>query len=72
VKWGKQTLSEVECDPSQDVMTFRAVLYALTNVPVDGQKIVVKGKVLKDEDDLSKINGLKNGATIMMMGTAEE
>lgn len=33
---------------------------------------MVKGKVLKDEDDLSKVAGLKEGATIMMMGTAEE
>ena len=52
-------------------MTFRAVLYALSNVPVDKQKIMVKGKVVKDEDDLTKF-GLKDGMTIMMMGTAEE
>ena len=71
VKWGKQTFSNVECDPSQDVMTFRAILYALSCVPVDKQKIMVKGKMVKDEDDLTKL-GLKNGMTIMLMGTAEE
>jgi ubiquitin carboxyl-terminal hydrolase 14 len=31
---------------------------------------MVKGKVVKDEDELSKF-GLKDGMTIMMMGTAE-
>lgn len=45
-------------------------MYALSNVPVDKQKIMIKGKILKDEDNLSKV-GLTNGMTIMMMGTAE-
>lgn len=31
---------------------------------------MIKGKILKDEDDLKK-TGLTNGMTIMMMGTAE-
>ena len=31
---------------------------------------MIKGKVLKDEDDLNKL-GLKDSMTIMMMGTAE-
>ena len=31
---------------------------------------MVKGKLVKDEDDLTKL-GLKNGMTIMMMGAAE-
>jgi len=40
-------------------------------VPVDKQKVMIKGKVLKDGDDLTKF-GLKDGMTLMMMGTAEE
>lgn len=32
---------------------------------------MIKGKVLKDADDMSKV-GLKEGMTIMMMGTAED
>jgi hypothetical protein len=31
---------------------------------------MIKGKMLKDEDDLSKLD-IQNGMTIMMMGTAE-
>jgi ubiquitin carboxyl-terminal hydrolase 14 len=49
---------------------FKSQIYALTNVPVDKQKVMIKGKILKDEDDLKKA-GLTSGMTIMMMGTAE-
>lgn len=31
---------------------------------------MIKGKILKDEDDLTKF-GITNGMTLMMMGTAE-
>ena len=46
-------------------------MYALSNVPVDKQKIMVKGKIVKDDDKWEKF-ALKEGMTIMMMGTAEE
>jgi len=32
---------------------------------------MAKGKIIKDGDDLTKF-GIKNGMTMMMMGTAEE
>ncbi len=70
MKWGKELLSDIELDKSQDVMTFKAIMYALTNVPVDKQKIMVKGKMLKDTDDLSKFD-IVEGMTLMMMGAAE-
>ena len=71
IKWGKQTFKDVDLDTSQDALTFKAILYGLSNVPVDKQKVMIKGKVIKDEDDLTKF-GVKNGLTLMMMGTAEE
>ena len=71
VKWGKNTFRDVDCDTAQDVLTFKAMLYTLSNVPVDKQKVMVKGKVLKDENDLTTF-GIKNGMMLMMMGTAEE
>ena len=52
-------------------MTFKAILYGMTNVPVDKQKVMIKGKVLKDEDELTKF-GIKAGMTMMLMGTAED
>ena len=70
VKWGKELLKDIELDKSEDVMTFKAILYALTNVPVEKQKIMIKGKMLKDEDNLSKFD-IVDGMTLMMMGTAE-
>ena len=71
VKWGKQTFKDVDCDTSEDALTFKAALYGLSNVPVDKQKVMIKGKVLKDADDLTKF-AIKNGMVLMMMGTAEE
>ena len=70
VKWGKELLKDIEVDPSQQGIVFKSQVYALTNVPVAGQKIMVKGKMVKDNDEMSKF-GLKNGATVMLMGTAE-
>ena len=70
VKWGKETLKDMECDTTQEALIFKSQIYALTSVPVETQKVMIKGKVLKDQDDLSKF-GLKDGMTIMLMGTAE-
>jgi ubiquitin carboxyl-terminal hydrolase 14 len=47
IKWGKQTFNEIEVDLSQDGLTLKSQIYALTNVPVAGQKIMAKGKILK-------------------------
>jgi len=70
VKWNKENYT-LECDTTSEPILFKSQLYALSNVPVEGQKIMIKGKVLKDSDDLSKF-GLKEGMQIMMMGTAED
>jgi len=71
VKWGKQTFKDIDCDTADDALTFKALLYGMSNVPVDKQKVMIKGKVLKDTDDLTKF-AIKEGMTLMMMGTAEE
>ena len=71
MKWGKQTFKDVEIDTSQDVTSFKTILMSLSNVLPEKQKVMIKGKVVKDEDDLTKFP-LKDGMTIMMMGTAEE
>jgi len=47
VKWNKTTLNDIDLDTTQDVLTFKTQIYALTNVPVDRQKIMFKGKILK-------------------------
>ena len=58
-------------DTSQEVAIFKAMLFSLSNVLPEKQKLMVKGKVIKDEDELTKF-AFKDGLTLMMMGTAEE
>jgi ubiquitin carboxyl-terminal hydrolase 14 len=43
----------------------------LSNVPVDKQKVMAKGKILKDENEWKDYPAVKDGATLMLMGTAE-
>lgn len=71
VKWGKQTYNDIELDTNQDALTFMTQLYALTNVPVDKQKIMIKGGRIKEDTDLTTLK-LKDGMTFMLMGTAED
>lgn len=69
VKWGKETFSDIEIDMSQCPLVFKAQLFTLSGVPPERQKIMVKGGLLKD-DDWGKQTP-KEGATLMMMGTAD-
>lgn len=72
VKWGKNTFKDVELDTDQDAETFMSQLYALSSVPVEKQKITIKGMKLKEDSDLTLLRPkLKDGMTIMMIGTAE-
>ncbi|KAL8113745.1 ubiquitin carboxyl-terminal hydrolase 6-like isoform X1 [Apium graveolens] len=71
VKWQKELLSGVEIDTSQPPYVFKCQLFDLTGVPPERQKIMVKGGLLKDDADWSKL-GVKEGQKLMMMGTADE
>ena len=55
-------------------MLFKAQLFALTGVQPQSQKVMLKGALLKD--DPSGWNALKpklkNGVTLLMMGTKDE
>ncbi|KAJ3214894.1 Ubiquitin carboxyl-terminal hydrolase 14 [Dinochytrium kinnereticum] len=70
VKWSGQKYA-VDVDTDQPASVFKMQLFSLTSVEPDRQKILVKGGVLKDDTDMKKI-GLKEGATLMMMGTVGE
>ncbi|XXQ33962.1 ubiquitinyl hydrolase 1 [Plasmodiophora brassicae] len=69
VKWQNETFEGVEVDASSPLDLLHAQLFALTNVPVERQKVMCKGKILKGNDDLAKI---KDGARLVLMGTADE
>lgn len=70
VKWGKEMYNDVEANTEEDPLVFKAQLFAITGVPPDRQKVMIKGATLKD-DTWSNIK-LKDGMTILLMGTREE
>ena len=50
MKWNKQTFNDFEVDPANGVELMKGQLFAVTNVPVDKQKLMFKGKILKVSD----------------------
>ncbi|KAL4237112.1 Ubiquitin carboxyl-terminal hydrolase 14 [Mactra antiquata] len=70
VKWGKEKFTDVECNTDELPEVFKAQLFALSGVQPDRQKVMMKGAVLKD--DTWGNYKLKDGAMLLMMGTAEE
>lgn len=62
---------EVTVDLSQPGEVLKVMLYSLTNVEPERQKILVKGGQLKDDTDMSKL-GLKPNQQLMMMGTPSD
>jgi len=69
VKWGKEKFDGIELNTEEPPMVFKAQLFALTGVQPERQKVMVKGGTLKD-DEWGDIK-LKNGMTLLMMGSAE-
>lgn len=59
---------DVEVDSSSSGAEFKEIVYSLTGVEPERQKILIKGGQLKDDADMGKL-GLKPGQQIMMMGT---
>eukprot|EP00826_Nyctotherus_ovalis_P026154 TRINITY_DN2041_c0_g1_i4.p6 TRINITY_DN2041_c0_g1~~TRINITY_DN2041_c0_g1_i4.p6 ORF type:complete len:125 (+),score=43.53 TRINITY_DN2041_c0_g1_i4:110-484(+) len=71
VKWGKKIL-KLEMDPNEDASVLKAQIYGLTFIPPDKQKIYLKGgKTITDSTDMKALD-LKDGATIMLVGTPED
>ncbi|GAA5983336.1 hypothetical protein JCM11641_006037 [Rhodosporidiobolus odoratus] len=56
-------------DPQQSGAWLKDRTYGLTGVPTDKVKVPVKGGMLKDDADLSKL-GFKAGQTVMVIGPA--
>ncbi|CAK4081319.1 unnamed protein product [Aphanomyces euteiches] len=73
LKWGKQTY-DLEIDvENTNVQLLRAQIFALTNVPVERQKLMSKAwkGMLKDDVELSSLDASKM-TQIMLMGSADE
>ncbi|XVF16072.1 hypothetical protein REPUB_Repub09cG0209300 [Reevesia pubescens] len=67
----KEVFKAVKIDTRQPPYVFKCLLYYLTGVPPERQKIMVKGGLLKDDADWSSV-GVKQRKKLMMMGTADE
>lgn len=55
-------------DPSSTGAEFKEIVYSLTGVEPERQKILIKGGQLKDDAEMGKL-ALRPGQQIMMMGT---
>ena len=69
VKWGKESFPDVEVNLGESPLVFKSQLFALSGVPPDRQKVMIKGALLKDEEWGKAAP--KEGATVMLMGSAE-
>jgi len=72
VKWGKETYDEVDLNTEEEPMVFKAQLFALTGVQPHRQKVMLKGAALKDETWDNFKPKVKNGATLLLMGSRDE
>jgi len=70
VKWQKELYTDVEVDTSEEPIVFKAQLMALTGVQPERQKVMLKGAILGDSS-WDKVK-LRDGATLLMMGTKDE
>ena len=71
IKWGKQVFTDVELDTNEEILLFKSQVYALTSVPVEKQKVMAKGKIIKDDSTWATYPAIKDGVQLMLMGTAE-
>jgi len=74
IKWNKENYDNVEFDASMGVDGLKAIIYSLTHVPIERQKLMAKGVwtgTLKDDFDFTNCIGLKDGIIVLVMGTAE-
>ncbi|CAF0762584.1 unnamed protein product [Didymodactylos carnosus] len=69
VKWNKEVFKDIEVDTTMPPAVLKAQLFSLTNVPLERQKIMIKGQTIGD-DTWGKVQ-LTNGLTLLLMGTAE-
>lgn len=72
IKWGKEQFKDIEVNLDEPPMVFKAQMFALSGVQPERQKIMVKGQIIKDQDWSNVTANMKNGITLMMMGSADK
>lgn len=72
VKWGKEMFDSIDLNTDEEPVVFKAQLFALTGVEPHRQKVMIKGASLKDETWSNVAPKVKNGCTLLLMGSKEE
>ncbi|PVV04345.1 hypothetical protein BB560_001155 [Smittium megazygosporum] len=70
VKWNGKKF-DVEIDTEESGQVLKSIMFSLTGVEPDRQKILIRGKTLKDDDPLSSYN-IAPKQVLMMMGSLGE
>lgn len=65
------TQYDINLDTSAQGLSFKEAIAEKTRVPIERQKVMVKGGLLKDDTDLSKLNA-RVGQQFMVLGMAGE
>mmetsp|Transcript_18136 Transcript_18136/g.50816 ORF Transcript_18136/g.50816 Transcript_18136/m.50816 type:complete len:526 (+) Transcript_18136:3-1580(+) len=71
VKWGKEMYKDLEVDTQEQPLAFKSLLFSLSGVPPERQKLMIKGALVGDTEWTPKTTP-KEGATFMLMGSAEQ
>ncbi|PWZ01534.1 cysteine proteinase [Testicularia cyperi] len=64
-------LHDIDLDTAGAATAFKQTIYEKTGVPPERMKVMIKGGMLKDDHDLTKI-GARPGQTFMVIGSAGE
>eukprot|EP01084_Bolivina_argentea_P093442 168054_1 len=67
IKYGKKKHKNIEVKPTDTFDDIQGIIFSLTQVTPDRQKIIIGGKKLENDDDVKKL--IKNKILITVMGT---
>lgn len=70
IKWGKEQFKDIECNLEEPPIVFKAQMFGLSGVQPERQKIMFKGQIVGDNDWSNVSANMKNGITLMMMGSS--
>ncbi|KAG9044628.1 deubiquitinating enzyme [Tulasnella sp. UAMH 9824] len=71
IKHSGKVYNDLELDPTKPGSVFKQTVYEKTGVPPDRMKVMIKGGMLKDDTDWSKV-GPKEGQVFTVIGAAGE
>ncbi|KAG8950994.1 deubiquitinating enzyme [Tulasnella sp. 424] len=71
IKHSGKVYEDLELDPTKPGSAFKQTIYEKTGVPTERMKVMIKGGMLKDDTDWSKV-GPKEGQVFTVIGAAGE